>query len=128
MLKGKVAKETGVYKKGLLLVYGRGPRASGNHFGSRRVLLLLTGMRFSHMWALGSSPAPPEARGRSPGELWDLPRDHFGSNFDRRGKLWDHFWGNFLESVMPWGQVGASRRSHFCENLFRGRLELISYV
>ena len=35
----------------------------------RWVLLLLTGIRFSHMWPLGSSPAPPEARGRSPGSF-----------------------------------------------------------
>ena len=54
------------------------------------------------MWALGSSPAPPEARGRSPGELWDLPRGHFGSDLDPLGRLWDHLWGNFLESFMPW--------------------------
>ena len=62
----------------------------------------MTGIRFSHMWALGGFSAPPEARGRSPVELWAPPRGHFGCNLDPLGKVWDHFWGNFLESCMPW--------------------------
>ena len=87
VLKGKVAKETEVYKKGLLLVYGRGLRASSITLYTQGVLFLLTGIRLSHQWALGSSPAPRGARGRSPGELRGLPRDHFGSNFNPRRRL-----------------------------------------
>ena len=34
----------------------------------------------------------------------------------------------FSENLMPWEEFGASRRLYFCEKLFRGRLELISYV
>ena len=87
---------------GLLLVYGRGLRSSRHTLSPRRVLLLLTGIRFSHMWALRSFAASTNARGGSPGDLWDFPRGHFESDLDPLGKLWDHFWGNFLESCMPW--------------------------
>ena len=70
------------------------------------VLLLLIGIISSHLWALGNSPAPPGARGTSPGELWELPRGDFESKLDPLGTLWDHFWGNFLESCMPWEWSG----------------------
>ena len=62
---------------------------------------MLTGIRFSYMWALGSFSAPPGARGRSPGELWDVPRGHFGCNLDPLGRVWDHFWGNFWKVACP---------------------------
>ena len=67
------------------------------------VPLLLTGIRFSHMWAPGSSPASPEARGRSPRELRELPRGHFEPNFDPLGRLWDHFWITFRKVSRPAG-------------------------
>ena len=102
-VKKKGCEEIEAYKKGLLVVYGRGLRASSCSLYPQGVLLLLTGIRFSHMWALGSFSALPGARGRSPGELWDPLRGHFGCNFDPLGTLWDQFWGNFLESCMPCG-------------------------
>ena len=63
----------------------------------------MTGITFSHMWAPGSSSAFPEARGRSPGELWELPRGHFEPNFDSLRILWDHFWITFREASCPGG-------------------------
>ena len=64
---------------------------------------MLTGIRFSHMWAPGSSAASPEARGTSPGELWEFPRGHFEPNFDPLGRLWDHFWITFGKVSCPGG-------------------------
>ena len=92
------------------------------------MLLLLTGIRFSH-------PGRPRELVGAPGEFRKGLRGAlgwFGSSFwgpfrpsaGGLGAVLDYF----SKSLMPWEEFGASRRSHFCENLFRGRLELISYV
>ena len=94
----------------------------------RWVLLLLTGITFPHPGrsrALVGAPGEPRKGLR--GALGS-PGSSFGGQFRPSAGTLGTVLINFLESLMLWKQFGASHRSYFCENLFRERPKLISYV